>query len=1391
PADVRRWMEVFGERIGLVNLYGPTETTVTKLYHFVQAEDRERTSIPIGKPMPGAAAMVVNSADLPCPAGVAGEIYIRTPYRSLGYHGEPKLTREAFIQNPFSQDPNDIVYKTGDYGRLLKDGSLEFLGRRDHQVKIRGVRVELGEVENQLRQHPAVKDVAVVDREDGAGNKYLCAYVVMAEGQGTSQLREHLSSHLPEFMVPSAYMAMQELPRTLNGKIDRKSLPSLEETHREKKNENRARTAVEEIIAGIWGQVLHLPHVGVEESFFELGGHSLLATQIISRIRESLHVDLPLRALFEDPTVAALAGRVEREIKAGASAEIMPIVTVPRNGALPLSHAQQRLWILEQLDPENAAYNIPVVLKMSGQLNIPALEQGLSEVLRRHEVLRTSFPSNDGQPHLVIKPAAAWQVPVMDLSGMETAEQDMEARRIATYAASQTFDLGRGPLVRCILLRLGDHEHVVVCVMHHIVYDGWSREIFVREISVSYEAFAGGQPSLLPEVPIQYVDFAVWQRQWLQGSVLESELVYWKRKLAQAPPLLQLPASRTRPAVQSYRGGRELLQLSQKASEELNALSRRSGVTLFMTLLAAFKLLLHRWTAQDDIVVGTSVAGRTRPDIERLIGFFVNMLVLRTDCSGDPTFLELLARTRDVTLEAFAHQEMPFEMLVDQLQPRRNLGYPPLFQVMFSLQNAPASELALPSLTLSFLPMEETTAKYDLLLDMWEGPQGLSGALDYNADIFDSSAVKLMVRQYQGLLEQLLLAPQQHLSLIPLLSELEKEQLVVEWNRSESEYPSHLCMHELFEAQAQKSPEDTALIFEAGRMSYGELNRKANRVARYLQSLGAGPGKLVGLCFEHSLDEVVALLGVLKAGSGYVPLDPQYPRQRLEFMLTDAQVSVVLTTEKLAANLPPGQEQIVCLDSDWPFIAQQLDTNLKNPGGPQDLAYVIYTSGSTGEPKGVAITHQSLVNYIWWAQTVYLQNERHGFALYSSLSFDLTVTSIYTALITGNLLIIFRPEGKEPPLAEILEDGRVDVLKLTPSHLLLIKDRDNRGSRIKRLIVGGEALTTKIAREIWQSFGGEVQIYNEYGPTEATVGCMIHKFDPGNDGAFVPIGRPAANAQIYVLDRWLNPVAQNMIGELYIAGHGLAQGYLNRPQLTNERFVSNPFIPGQRMYKTGDLAKWLPDGVLDYLGRADDQVKLHGFRVELGEIEAVLGRHSDLRESAVVLREDTPGDKRLVAYIVPSGETVPQIAELRRFMQQELPMFMTPSIFVELPSLPTTTNGKVDRRALPMPGTDRPQVEAVYVEPQTMTERAIASIWQKVLQIEKTGIYDDFFQLGGQSILAIQIIQRINQTFQVNIPMRAMFEEPTIIGLALLVEETIIGKLESESEPELEARSRT
>ena len=1386
PSDVRRWMEVFGERIKLVNLYGPTETTILKVFHFVQPEDVTRPSIPLGKPMKGAAVLIMDSALQPCHEGAVGEIYIRTPYCSHGYYNEPELTREVFVSNPFNDDPSDLLHKTGDFGRLLEDGSLEFLGRRDQQVKVRGVRVELGEIENLLRGHEAVADVAVVDRDDAEGNKFLVAYVTLSNGTRADELRQYLAERLPEAMLPSAFVELEKLPRTLNGKVDRKALPALETVSAETDaGELTPRNPIEEIVAGIWREVLRLPSVGLRSNFFNLGGHSLLATQVILRVRNALQVELPVRSMFEAPTVEQFAQLIQAQVNEGVRSAPVPIEPVTRDGDLPLSFAQQRMWFQEELTPGTTAFHIPLAVRLKGSLNVTALEQTFDEVVRRHENLRTSFPLKDGGPVQLIAPPTRLPIQTIDLSRLPEGEREAAARRVAEASFARPFDLQTGPLTRVVLIRHDVDEYSVFCTLHHLVSDGWSKGVLVKEISSLYTSFSQAEPSALPEPAIQYADFAAWERQQLQGETLEQELSYWKEHLAGAPPLLQLATDRPRPPAQTYRGDAESFALPPQMTERLKTLSLKYGATQFMTLMAAFMAMLHRYSSQEDVVVGITVANRERSDIEGLIGFFVNMVAMRGDCSGNPRFNELLRQVRESTFKAYAHQGVPFDKLVQELQPERNPAYTPIFQVAFSFQNQPnLTELALPGLTIGFPLAEVSNSQFDLLLDLSESPAGLAGALVYNTDLFDRETAAHMTEHFRNLLEGVAADPEQRLSELPLLGGEEREETVVAWNRTEADYPRDSCVHELFEARADAEPDAVAASFGDEQLTYAELDRRANQLARRLRAEGVGPGSLVGICLEHSLEELVAVLGVLKSGAGYLPLDPAHPAQRISYIVADAGVSVVLTQQRFAQMLLACGARPISLDADPTPLAEQDGGRLASGATPGSVAYVIYTSGSTGEPKGVRIAHESLVNYVWWAKETYLQGERLNCALYSSLAFDLTVTSIFVPLVAGGQVAVYGWEGKEPPFERILADGRTGVLKLTPSHLALIKDRDNSRSGVRRLIVGGEALGTELARRIHESFGGRVEIYNEYGPTEATVGCMIYRFDPDRDrGTSVPIGKPAPNTRLYVLDEWGEPAAAGIPGELYIAGTGLALGYLNRPALTAERFVADPFSPAPdgRLYRTGDLCRRLPSGDLEYLGRRDEQVKFHGYRVELGEIQLALKKHPQVSDCAVIIAKDKHGHDLMAAYYVSRQEL--DASDLRDFLSQVLIAETIPNVFVHLRRLPLTLNGKVNYDALPSLDEARRRQRRDHTRPSTPQEEAVAAIWAEVLGVELVGVHENFFSLGGHSLLASQVIHRINQTFDVELPMRVIFDHPTVARLALLVEEALLDQLEETPEP--------
>jgi len=1037
----------------------------------------------------------------------------------------------------------------------------------------------------------------------------------------------------------------------------------------------------------------------------------------------------------------------------------------------PVSHAQERLWFVNQLEPGSPAYNLPIVLRAEGQLDLGVLESSLNEIIRRHEALRTTFAVIGGQPMQLVGPELKLAL------RPEPASGPAEAERLVTEAIREPFDLARGPLFKARLWRLGEAEHVLLLNLHHTVADGWSFEVLLQELGALYtslsEGAAGAEPSL-PGLPIQYADYAVWQREWLQGEALEAQLDYWKKQLAVPPPDLGLPADRPRGAVRSSRGALLSIPLDDALAEALKGLSRRESATLFMTLLAAFKTLLHRLSGQADIAVGSPVANRNQAEVEGLIGVFINTLVFRADLSGDPTFRELLGRVREAALGAYAHQEVPFERLVEELRPDRDRGRNPLFQAMFMCQRAFIQPLELPGLTLVPERMDRGGAVEDLTLFVLERAGRWTVSVEYNTDLFDARTMRRWLGHYQTLLEAVAADPDRHISELPLLTAAERDQLILGWNETQAEYPREACLHQLFEAQAARTPEAVALVAGGRRVTYGELNRGANQLARHLRRLGVGPGALVGLFAERSVEMVVGLLAVLKAGGAYVPLDTAYPAERLAFMVADARLQVLLSQHHLLGRLPGHEARVVCLDRDAGLYSREPADDLPSEATADNLAYVIYTSGSTGRPKGAMIHHRGLVNYLCWCAKEYGIEGGGGAPVHSPVGFDLTVTSLLAPLVVGQQVILL-PEGEGIETLEQLRGGTgYGVVKLTPAHLEFLSRElrpDEAATWARALVIGGEALRWEELR-FWARHAPATRLINEYGPTETVVGCCVYEARAGEAGAGgVPIGRPIANTRLYVLDARLGPVPIGVTGELYVGGDGVARGYLNRPELTAERFVADPFAadPGARLYRTGDLARYREDGVLEFLGRADEQVKVRGYRVEPGEIEAVLREGGSVREAVVVAREDGTGGKRLVAYVVPAAGAEATGDELRRLLSEKLPAYMVPSAFVTLDALPLTPNGKIDRRALPAPEA-RPAEDAdEVIRPRDELERRLTGIWEATFGLDGIGVRDDFFALGGHSLLAVRLFARIETEFQKTIPLAMLFEAPTVEKLAALL----------------------
>ncbi|HVR99977.1 MAG TPA: non-ribosomal peptide synthase/polyketide synthase [Thermoanaerobaculia bacterium] len=1149
--------------------------------------------------------------------------------------------------------------------------------------------------------------------------------------------------------------------------------------------------AIEEVLCGIWEEVLHIERIGVEENFFELGGHSLLATRVLSRVRQTFEVEVPLRVLFEKPMVRDLAAELDTVLRGRRPAEAPPIVRVPRDRDLPLSFAQQRLWFIDQLEPGSPAYNMPTALRASGRLSVEALARSLTEVARRHEPLRTVFRPSENGPLQVIEAPGPIDPPRIDLSGLGEPEREREVGRLAIEEARRPFDLGRGPLLRSALLELGEKEHVVLFTLHHIVSDGWSTGVLIREVSEFYEAFRSSRPSPLAELPIQYADFAVWQRNWLSGEVLERELSYWRGKLAGAPPVLELPTDRPRPAVQSFRGGREPLELPASLWESLRAFSRRSGGTLFMTFLAAFQALLSRYSEQRDLCVGTPVAGRNRLETEELIGFFVNTLVLRGDLSGDPGFVDLLGRVRSSVLEAHAHQDLPFEMLVEELQPERSHSHEPLFQVVVDFHNQRRDPLVLTELGWSPIRAEQDMVHFDLILTGVESPSVLSGQLEYRTDLFDAVTARRMLGHLGSVLEGVVADPAARISELPLLSVAEREELRAEWSKLASFGPAS-CLHERFEAQARRSPEAPAVVLDTESLSYGELDRRANRLARELRRRGVGSEEVVGICLERSLELVVAVLGVLKAGGAYLPLDPAYPQDRLSFLLSDSGAPWMITMRALEGSLPESGAGRIYLDEEGEWGADE--SPVVSGASPENLAYVIYTSGSTGRPRGVMVSHRNVDRLLSATEGWFGFGPRDVWTLFHSFAFDFSVWEMWGALAYGGSLVVVPYWVSRSPESfhRLLAQEGVTVLNQTPPAFrqMMHADEKSGGSAelpLRLVIFGGESLEIGSLRPWVERHGASrPRLVNMYGITETTVHVTYRALSEGDvlGGIGSAIGRPIPDLVLRVLGRGLEAQPVGISGELCVGGEGLARGYLGRPELTAERYVPDPWAsaPGSRLYRSGDLGRRLADGDVEYLGRIDLQVKVRGFRIELGEIEAALSNCAGIREAVVIVREDEPGDRRLVAYVV--GETeVPSASELREALRQRLPEHMVPADFVSLEALPLTVNGKVDRAGLPAP--DRSGAELATGEERMRSpfEEVLSGIWEEVLRRERVGTEENFFELGGHSLLATQVMSRIRQAFGVELPLRILFERPTVSGLADEVERGLRGGESAETPP--------
>jgi len=1375
----------------VLNLYGPSEDTTYSTWDEVE---RGAERVTIGHPLANTRVHLLDRRLAQVPVGVPGELCLAGAGLARGYLGRPELTAERFVPDPFG-GPGERLYRTGDLARRLWDGRIDYLGRIDHQVKICGFRIELGEIETALTAHPELREVVVVARGDLPEGRALVAYVSLRRqpGPGAGELRGYLRGLLPEPMVPARYVVLAALPRTPNGKVDRKALPR-PEGGISSAGYAAPRTAAERAVAAIWAELLGVERVGLHDNLFDLGGHSLLAIRFTSRLQRELGVDLSLREIFRSPTVGGLAERLEALGGRPRSAQAPPLERVPRDGPLPLSYAQERLWFMAQFDPASPAYHIPAALRLTGELSVGALAGALAELVRHHEALRTTFLQVAGRPaqEIADSPTAGLALPVVDLSALPDVVRQPELSRLMDEEARRRFDLERGPLLRGVLLRTRlagkdiRAEHVLCLTLHHIVADGWSLGVLARDVSAAYRALAAGRRPDLAAPPVQYPDYAVWQRRWLADGEMERQLGYWREVLEGAPAALELPADRPRPAVQTFRGGQRSLRLPRSLSDALKAAAHREGATLFMTLLTAAAALLSRAAGQPDVVLGTPIANRNRPEVEHLIGFFANTLALRTRVSGDLAFSDLLRRVRETALEAYAHQDLPFDKLVDELKIDRSPGRPPLIQALVGLWDEPLSDFGLPGIAAVPVDTVTRTAKLDLILRFAAREEGLDVQAEYSTDLFDGTTIERLLAHLARLLAAAAAAPGRRLDELPAASEGELHQLLREWNDTARPAASGASLHGLLARQAARTPE--ALAVEAGseRLTFRELDERADRLARALRRQGVARESRVGICLPRSADAVVAIFGVLKAGGAFVPLDPNAPEKRLAAILGEAGASVLLTHESLRPSLPKGRFKTICLDAQAGEIAGLPGGAPETEDAAGSLAYVLYTSGSTGRPKGVMVEHRSVIHLLAALQESVYQGAGGPLrvSLNAPLFFDASVKQ-WVQLLAGHALIVVPEEVRTDAarLLAFLRASRVQALDCTPSQLSslvaagLLADAEGAegAGALERVLVGGEELP----RALWSALaaaaagpGRRPVFFNVYGPTECTVDATAVAVSEGSARPLLGrpvLGRPIANVRIHLLDEAWNAVPLGSAGELCIGGHGVSRGYLGRSAQTAERFIpdpwGDPWAPGERLYRTGDLGRRLPDGSLEILGRIDRQVKVRGFRIELGEIEAVLGEHPEVRETAVLLRGQEPGtEPRLVAYASCRREPAPAADDLRAFLRRKLPEYMVPSAFVLLADLPQTRNGKIDRAALPDPEILRQALEPVL--PRTPVEEVLAGMMAEVLGVEELGIHDNFFERGGNSLRVTELVTVVRDSFGVEVPLFHVFDTPTVAGLA-------------------------
>jgi len=1355
------WKFITREEIQLINQYGPTEA------HVVTSYTIENSALlyplpPIGKPIANSRIYILNARHKALPVNVPGEIYIAGAQVARGYLNNEKLTAEKFLDDPFSKEEGARMYKTGDLGRWLPDGNIEYLGRLDGQVKVRGYRIELGEIETVLHQHEGVRQAVVLAKEDNNGNNRLIAYVTATGKFDKQSTVKYLKEQLPDFMVPSLWVEMEKLPVTRNGKVDRKALPDPDASELLTNKYAPPRNETEAELAGIWQELLGVEHVGIHDNFFELGGHSLMAIRVISAIRKRMEVEVKIKDLFTYTTVGELAAHLVKQ----SSGNLLPaLVATSRPENIPLSFSQERLWFIDQLEG-SIQYHLSAVLRLKGHLDVSALNNSFKAVFDRHEVLRSVIYQVDGKPFIRIKDSNDFVISLVDRSA--DRQNSNELHQSISRLVNEPFDLSTDDMLRVSLIRVMEDEQILVVTTHHIASDGWSISILVKEVVELYESFIHHRTPALTRLEIQYPDYAIWQKNFLQGDVLAKKLDYWKQKLNSVPPI-ELPADYPRPGVRSNRGAMLLFSVDKQLTNRLQQLSQNNGVTLFMTLLGAFNVLIHRYSNQEDICVGTPVAGRQQDQLENLVGFFVNTLALRTEVNGNSSFEDILEKVRKTTLEAYEHQEVPFEKIVEAVVRERDMSRTPVFQVMFVFQNTPP----IPALRLGdvkLIPEEYplTTTQFDISFVIRQAEDGLHASVNYSTDLYRHTTIERMVFHFRQLLSAVVAQPGQAVGLLPMLSKEEELHLLHGFNNTRADHPSNKSIVALFEEGVANRPNKTALVFESEVLTYTSLNEKANQLAHVLAARGVTTETLVPICIEKSPDLMVGILAILKAGGVYVPIDPSYPVERVNFMIEDSNAKIIVTNKRSRRQLQfTPAVSILEVDevSTAELISQQPLANPSTPVDASQLAYVMYTSGSTGRPKGVLIEHRNVVSLVRGVDYVSISADDNLLST-GSPSFDATTFEYWSMLLNGGQLV-FCEEKRLLDAASLKEEiglNKVSIMWFTSSWFNQLVENDiTVFEGLRTILVGGEKLSEYHIRKVRAAFP-HMLIVNGYGPTENTTFSLTYAIGEAEEGKSIPIGRPLSNRTAYILNKNLKPVPGGVTGEIYVGGAGVARSYLNRAELSKEKFIEDPFSdePGSTLYRTGDLGRWLPDGNIEYQGRIDDQVKVRGYRVELSEIEIVLQQSEFVQQAIVLAKKDHTGSNRLVAYLVPRQDF--NRPNLIAYLKDRLPEYMIPTSWVSLERFPLTANGKIDKKELPEPDAD--EVTKDYIAPRNEVEYILANVWQNVLSVRQVGITDNFFEIGGHSLLAMRLISQIRKELEVELSIKELFAYPTIEQLA-------------------------